>query len=98
MFKDNLKDVKEVNMALSKLTELNIQLEELIHESSDAKDAKQEKVFNPLLKTLKLIVFMSLSKSRVSKISESVNKIKYDSSTISSKIDEIKQSIKVKYI
>jgi hypothetical protein len=81
-----------------KLNELNTQIEELIHESSGLKDIKQEKVFNPLLKILKLTVFMTLSKSRLTKVIDTINKAKLELNQLNSKIDEVNHSIKVSKI
>lgn len=69
----------------------------MIHESSGLKDIKQEKVFNPLLKILKLTVFMTLSKSRLSKVNDTINKAKMELNQMNSKIDEVKQAIKVRF-
>jgi hypothetical protein len=81
-----------------KLNELNTQIEELIHESSGLKDIKQEKIFNPLLKILKLTVFMTLSKSRLTKVIDTINKAKLELNQLNSKIDEVNHSIKVSKI
>ena len=97
MFKDSLKDVKELSLSTIKLNEMNLQIEELMHESNGIKDSKQDKIFNPLLKILKLTVFMTLSKSRLAKVTDNVNKAKEELMQLSCKIEEVKLSIKVIY-
>lgn len=67
----------------------------MLHESNSIKDIKQEKVFNPLLKILKLTVFMTLSRTRLSKVTDNINKAKMEIQQLNSKIDEVKQAIKV---
>jgi len=59
------------------------------------KNAKQEKIFNPLLKILKLTIFMTLSKNRLNKISENMTKSKFELNQLNTKIEEVKNSIKV---
>lgn len=67
----------------------------MLHESNSIKDIKQEKVFNPLLKILKLTVFMTLSRTKLSKVTDNINKAKMEIQQLNSKIDEVKQAIKV---
>lgn len=57
---------------------------------------KQEKIFNPLLKILKLTVFMTLSRSRLTKVTDNINKSKIEMNQLTNKIDEVKNSIKVR--
>ena len=91
-----MKDVKEFSLANNKLNDLNNYIEELIQQSNNLKNAKQEKIFNPLLKILKLTIFMTLSRNRLNKISENMTKSKFELNQLNTKIDEVKNSIKVR--
>ena len=79
-----------------KLTEVNNSIEELIHEANGMKDTKQDKIFNPLLKILRLTIFMTLSRQRLSKINDSLSKSKNELNQLNNKIEELKISIKVR--
>lgn len=91
-----MKDVKEFSLANNKLNDLNNYIEELIQQSNNLKNAKQEKIFNPLLKILKLTIFMTLSRNRLNKISENMTKSKFELNQLNTKIEEVKNSIKVR--